>query len=55
MIFDGKEEQLQEALEQVYNTYLRFNRMRIAEVASKQFSYTTVGNEIDKVYKELIS
>ncbi|MEJ7828261.1 MAG: glycosyltransferase [Segetibacter sp.] len=55
IIFDGKEEQLQEALEQVYNTYLRFNRVRIAEVASKKFSYTTVGNEIDKVYKELIS
>ncbi len=55
IVSNEKEEQLQEALKQVYDNYTRFDRIKIAEVASKQFSYKTVGNEIDKVYKELIS
>ncbi len=55
IILDEQEEQLLEALKQVYNNYILFDRIKIAEAASKQFSYKTVGNEIDKVYKELIS
>lgn len=55
IVINEKEELLVQALKHVYNNYSHFDRFKIAEVASKQFSYRTVGNEIDKVYKELIS
>lgn len=54
IIKNKNEEQLLEALEKIYNNYQHFNRRKIAEVASKRFSYTTVGNQINEVYKELI-
>jgi glycosyltransferase involved in cell wall biosynthesis len=55
IVSNEKEEQLLEALEQVYTNHRRFDEMKIAEAAAKKFSYKTVGREIDKVYKELIT
>jgi len=55
IVTNRNEEQLQEAFEQVYNNYMDYNRKKIAEAALKRFSYETVGNEINEVYKELMS
>lgn len=53
IVKNKNEEQLLEALEKVYNNYPHLIRRKIAEVASKRFSYATIGNQINEVYKEL--
>jgi glycosyltransferase involved in cell wall biosynthesis len=53
LVSNETEGELLEALKQLYNNYNNYDRIKIAEAAAKRFSYKTIGNEINKVYKEL--
>ncbi len=48
------EDQLTVAMQQVINTYSKFDRKAIAAKATLRFSYETVGKQLDSIYESIL-